>query len=225
MPGRWPTGRGSRPWVSRPTARPAERTGKSSRASNLKSQPVAFGISRPTRTTTEVSTPTQRWKGRRPRAGLQHSIARERPPAKGCPKTLRMPAATPPCPRPASPRTRPGSCSRVAGETRIPGDGPEITSGYRGPQPAQRGRKWYWDNLAGREVELATTGRSRRSYAGASAPYHGTLPSPLRLLNRTEPANHELGTPRRPAQPRSGSDFRINVPGDDPTSGAGATSE
>jgi hypothetical protein len=55
MPGQWP--RGSRPWVSRPTVRPAERIGKSSRASNLKSQPVAFCISRPTRTPTAGSPP------------------------------------------------------------------------------------------------------------------------------------------------------------------------
>jgi hypothetical protein len=58
-PGRWP---GVHLRVSRHSARPAGRTGKSNRASNLKSHPVAFGISRPTRTTTEESTT-------RPRSG------------------------------------------------------------------------------------------------------------------------------------------------------------
>jgi hypothetical protein len=59
MPGRWP---GDHLRVSRHSARPAGRTGKSNRASNLKSQPVAFGISRPTRTTrtTEELTPQLR---------------------------------------------------------------------------------------------------------------------------------------------------------------------
>ena len=58
---------------------------------------------------------TPRWRGRRPRAGLQHSVARDRPPAASCPKTPRTLAATPLSPRPAKPRTWPGSSSRVAG--------------------------------------------------------------------------------------------------------------
>ena len=64
---------------------PSGRIGKSNRASNLKSQPVAFGTSRPTRTPTEESNPpTLKWRGRRPRAGL-HAVARERPPAANYP--------------------------------------------------------------------------------------------------------------------------------------------
>ena len=53
---------------------------------------------------------------------------------------------------------------------------------------------------------------------GATAPYHGTLLSPRRRLTRTEPANHEPAHPTW--SPRPGSDFRTNVPGDDPSSGA-----
>ena len=133
-PGRWP---GAHLLVSRHSARPAGRTGKSNRASNLKSHPVAFGISRPTRTATEESNhSTPKWTGRRPRAGLLHTVARagrRQPAIQG----LTYAAATLPCPRPATPRPRPGICSRASGATCGPGDGPETTSGYRGTQPAR----------------------------------------------------------------------------------------
>ena len=133
-PGRWP---GAHLRVSRHSARPAGRTGKSNRASNLKSHPVAFGISRPTRTATEESNhSTPKWTGRRPRAGLLHTVARagrRQPAIQG----LTYAAATLPCPRPATPRPRPGICSRASGATRGPGDGPKNTFGYRGPRPAR----------------------------------------------------------------------------------------
>jgi hypothetical protein len=109
-------------------ARPAGRTGKSNRASNLKSQPVAFGISRPTRTTTEELTPpTPRWKGRRPQAGLQHTVARERPPAASCPR----------------PHVRPLPLHRARGPPHL-GLGRELQLGRRGdPQPG----RWPGDHL------------------------------------------------------------------------------
>jgi hypothetical protein len=225
MPGRWP---GDHLRVSRPPARPARRTGrtgKSNRASNLKSQPVAFGISRPTRTTTEESIRlTPRWKGRRPRAGLQHTVARERPPSASYPRPHVRP---PPLRRARGPQPSGlgrGAAAGPPGATRGPGDGPETTSGYRGLQPAQR---WAENGTGIARLDarlsrplLAAVGVVRRGQ-----PLHGTLPTPQRRLTRTEPANHELVHPTRSAPPCSGSDFRINVPGDHPSPGTGTTSE
>ena len=134
-------------------------------------------------------------------------------------KTPRTPAATPPGPRLATPRTRAEALKPGRRGDPKPGRWPgDHTSGYRGLQPAQRGRKTVLGSSAGREVEPASTGRSRRPKPGATAPYHGTLLSPRRRLTRTEPANYKPAHPTW--SPRPGSDFRTNVPGDDPSTGA-----
>ena len=169
-----------------------------------------------------VKPPTPKWRGRRPRAGL-HAVARVRPPAANYPGPH---VRSPPLLRArGSPPRGLGrrSCSRAAGATRGPGDGPDSTSGYRGLQPAQRGRKTVLDSSAGREVEPATTGRSRRTKSGGNRSQPRDLAITQRRLTRTEPANYEPGHPTR--SPRPGSDFRTNVPGDDPSPGPGATSE
>ena len=114
-----------------------------------------------------VKPPTLKWRGRRPRAGL-HAVARERPPAANYPGPhVRLPPFLRARGSPPSGLGR-RSCSRAAGATRGPGDGPDSTSGYRGLQPAQRGRKTVLDSSAGREVEPASTGRSRRPKPGGN---------------------------------------------------------
>jgi hypothetical protein len=136
-----------------PTVRPAERIVKSSHTSTLKSQSVVFGISRPTRTPTEGSPQG----GEAADRGLDCNV---QSPGTGC----RQPVAPRPhvrslqlhCSRgPVTQRTRPGSSSRAAGETHGPGDGPEASFRVSRPTVHPAGRKRYWDNLAGREVEPA----------------------------------------------------------------------
>jgi hypothetical protein len=115
-------------------------------------------------------------------------------------RTPRTPAATPPGPRPANPADSGG------GDAAGPPGRPEARAmarkpppGTAAPSPPSGGGKRYWiaSRSAGREVEPAFTGRSRRSQAGATAPNHGTLPTPQRRLTRTEPANYELAHPSR----------------------------
>ena len=85
------------------------------------------------------------------------------------PRTPRTPAATPPGPRLATPRTRTGELQPGRRGDPRPGRWPgDHTSGYRGLQPAQRGRKTVLDSSAGREVEPASTGRSRRPKPGGN---------------------------------------------------------
>ena len=92
-----------------------------------------------------VKPPTLKWRGRRPRAGLQHTVARERPPAANYPgphvRPLPLLLAR------GSPPSGLGrrSCSRAAGATRGPGDGPETTPpGIAASSPPSGGGKRYW---------------------------------------------------------------------------------
>ena len=91
-----------------------------------------------------VKPPTLKWRGRRPRAGL-HAVARERPPAANYPGPHVRP---PPLLRArGSPPRGLGrrSCSRAAGATRSPGDGPETTPpGIAASSPPSGGGKRYW---------------------------------------------------------------------------------
>jgi hypothetical protein len=154
MPGRW--SRGSRPRVSWPTARPAERTDKSSRASNLKSQPVAFGISRPTRTPTEESTPDSEVE-RPPTAGWTETFSRP-----GTAAGSQLPQdPTYACRHSTVPEAR--NTADSAGEQQPgrrgnprPGRWPGSHLRVSWPTARPAGRERYWDNLAGREVEPAT---------------------------------------------------------------------
>jgi hypothetical protein len=198
MPGRWP--RGSHPWVSWPTARPAGRSGKPSRASNLKSQPVAFGISRPTRTTTEESAPDSEVE-RPPTAGWTAALSRP-----GTAAGSHLPHDPTYAGRHQAPRARvpqhrglgrgaaAGSPGRPAARVMARRSPPGIAA--HSP-PSGGGIGTGTTRLDARlsrpppaAVDVVTRGRHPPPTTGPCRP-------PLRPLTRMEPANHELAHPTR----------------------------
>jgi len=117
-----------------PVSATAERAAGANPASNLKSQSVAFGTRRPTRTTTRSN---PRWIGRLLRAGLEPQSPGYRRPAAGRTKAPTY-APAPPRSRPAFAADSAGGPRRACGISPGPGDGPAHHTGHRGPQWAPR---------------------------------------------------------------------------------------
>ena len=189
--------------VSRPPARPAGRTGTSNRASNLKSPPVAFGISRPTRTPTEESTPRLR-SGEAADRGLdcitQSPGNGRRQPTIQDPTYARRHSSGPEARHPAD--SGGGAAAGPPGRPEARAMARTPPPGIAASSPPSGGGKRYWivrlDARLSRPPPAAVGDPSR----GATAPYHGTLLSPRRRLTRTEPAKLRAGAPHVVTAPR-----------------------
>ena len=173
-PGRWP---GAHLLVSRHSARPAGRTGKSNRASNLKSHPVAFGISRPTRTTTEEST-TRLQSGQAADRGLD-CCTQSPGPAAGS-QLFKASRTPPPLCRARGPQHRGlgrGSAAGPPGRPAARAMARRPPPGIAALNPPGRRQKRYKNSSAGREVEPVITGRSGVVTREQPLPNHGILPT------------------------------------------------
>jgi hypothetical protein len=197
----------------------------SNHASNLKSQPTVFGISRPTRTPTkEPHRSTPWWTGRRPRAGLPQCSRPGRPPAANYPRPhvrpqplYRARGAQPHEPGRRAEAGPPGEPAARAMARRPP-------PGIAAPQPPSGGGKRHW--IARLDARLSRPSPAAVSVfspvGNRSQPRDGA--STLRRLTRTGPANYEPMYPRGHQQ-HAQAVTPVNMFPALPAPGPGATSE
>ncbi len=117
-------------------------------------------------------------------------------------------------------RTWPGGVSRAGGATRGPGDLGRTSL----PTARTAWRKQTWSTKLDAEFSRPPNWPQSVQLGTHSPPSLALwrLPAPL---TRTEPAGPPASTRRGSSPAGQGSDFRQNVPGDDPPLGPGATSE
>jgi hypothetical protein len=183
--------------VSRPTVRPAEWIVKTGRASNLKSQSVAFGRSRPTRTPTEGSPQGGEAADRlldcdaqSPGTGRQSHVRSARNPAD------------------SAGEQQPDSRGILK-----PGRWPRsLLPGIAAHSAPSRAETVYGTTWLDARLSRPSTGRSRRSDAGALAPTKGQCEPPYATDSdgtcQLPAANIRHGS----AQLCSGRDFRKMFP-------------